>query len=490
MSTFGQQDDLKHFKQFNGHQMVFKMIVLVLFNVLIGNLFLVQCEKKFLIYSAEEGKKILSIERNENLICRWIKLEESETLILAFIDIKTFLIKWIVNCEFELKGGEMVLESNEPIFDVQVDPQSKNLFILQSSSLTRLKFPFNSTEEHENNSVILISKLSKNLRTVFRVIDDVKGQLLKLLKLDDSVFIRLSESDCSLIRNLLLFGYESTTTTVASTIASSNLHLHLSLNISESEVLDWKSKLKKQHAELLVSVQEVSSVIRSFLKNYPKFCHAEIDRFLEIDLIQLEEKSRLLQHDLAEFLVWLENLIIPDVNSGGHGIKPFKPESRAFELIKSIQRSEDSIIERHELWSSTLNDFKLILDLEFKDLVNKINSFKLQRIDRNENIPISFNQIISTNPLVLLNEEGTEILKYDKVVKLSNEYIAHYYNNNQLQLICKGYVYSIGNGLADNKDDSDSISIFNDQSNTIFVNPLSNQLYLVPSIDPSKLKIK
>lgn len=437
----------------------------------LGSLFVVQCEKKFLIYSAEEGKRISSMERSENSICRWIKLTENETLILAFIDMKTFLIKWSVNCEFELKGGQLNLETNEPIFDVQVDPQGQDLLILQTSSLTRLKFPFNSEEEEEDISVILISKLSKSLQTVLRVVDDVKGQLLKLLKLDDSVFTRLSEIDH--IRNLLLFGCNNNTT--------------FTIDLSESEVLDWKSRLKKQHAELLVSVQEVSSVIRSFSKNYPKFCTAEIDRFLEMDLVQLEDKSRLLQHDLAEFLVWLENLIIPTVNSTTASHLPFKPESRALQLVKSIKRSEDAIMERHELWSNAFNDFKLILDLEFKDLVTKINSVDLQPIERIENIPTGFNRIISTNPVVLLNENGTEIFKDDKIIRkiirLPYEYNAHYYKNHQLHLICKGSHINLS-------DPSTSDYSNDPLDDNIFVNPLSNQLYLVPTINPTKLKIK
>lgn len=400
--------------------------------------------------------------------------ENETTLILAFIDIKAFSIKWSINCEFEVKGGELVLDSNdEPIFDVQVDSQSQDLLILQTTSLTRLKFPFNS-EKDENNSIILISKLSKSLQTVLRVVDDVKGQLIKLLKLDDSVFIRLSEIDH--IRKLLLFGSNDTSTSC------------FNIDLSESEVLDWKSKLKKQHAELLVSVQEVSSVIRSFSKNYPNFCNAEIDRFLEIDLIQLEDKSRLLQHDLAEFLVWLENLVIPAVNPNNSLHLPFKPESRALELVKSIKRSEDSIIERHELWSNAFNDFKLILDLEFKDIITRINSINLESIERIENIPKGFNRIISTNPLILLHENRNEIFKDSKVTVLSDEYIAHYYKNHQLHLICKGSHINLTD--TNNTQCSDLSNDHDPSDDNIFVNPLSNQIYLVPSINPTKLKIK
>ena len=477
--------------------MTLSTYLFTLFPSLLGNLFVVQCEKKFLIYSAEEGKRISLISLSENLICRWLKLSENETLILAFIDIKSFSIKFSINCEFDLKGGEMILESNDPIFDVQVDPKSNDLLILQNSTLTRLKFPFNSNEEQEQeNSIHLISKLAKNLKTVLSVVDDVKGQLLKLLKLDDSVFMRLSESDCSLIRKFLLFG------DIALPAPAHAQAQVLPLNLSETEVLEWKSKLKKQHAELLVSVQEFSSVIRSFSNNYPKFCPVEIDRFLEIDLIQLEDKSRLLQHDLAEFLVWLENLIIPDIqiNTLNSGIKPFKPEIRALELVKSIKRSNDSIMERHELWLNSLNNFILILDLEFKDLVNKINSVNLQPIERIENVQNGFNRILSTNPLIILNEKGTEIIKYNKeykedkdenIIILPDEYIAHYFKNNQLQLICKGMIQvSITDSVDITSYDSNNTTDPEFVKYKVHVNPLSNQLYLVPSINPTKLLIQ
>lgn len=67
------------------------------------------CEKKILIYSAEDGKRIYSVEGNENSICRWLKIAENDTLILALIDKKAFTIKWIINCEFELKGGKWII---------------------------------------------------------------------------------------------------------------------------------------------------------------------------------------------------------------------------------------------------------------------------------------------------------------------------------------------------------------------------------------------
>lgn len=75
--------------------------------IIAGKLLAAHCEKKILIYSAEDGKRIYAAEANENSTCRWLKIAENDTLILALIDKKSFAIKWIINCEFELKGGAL-----------------------------------------------------------------------------------------------------------------------------------------------------------------------------------------------------------------------------------------------------------------------------------------------------------------------------------------------------------------------------------------------
>lgn len=361
------------------------------------------------------------------------------------------------------------MESNDPILSVQVDQESNNISILQSSCLSVIKLPFFSDDNNkffDQQSVLLVSKLSKQLQTVLRVVDEISGQFLKLLKLDDSIFARVAELGDS-ITKCLLFGE-------ALPAASES-------QITETEVLDWKSRLKKQHAELLVSVQELSSLIQSFSKNHPKFCNCEIDRFLELELPELEDKSRLLQHDLAEFLIWLENLVIPDSQ---RPLKPFKPESRALEIAKCIKRSQESITKRHVTWLNPFNDFKLVLDLEFKDLLSKTNSIHLLPLRRIVNIPSEFNQILSTNPLVLRNETGDQIIKESmEITKLPDAYMTHYFKNNQLHIVCKGLIEVVV------CEDDQIINNHNENEDIAYSNPLSNQLYLIPSINPTRLSI-
>ena len=518
MNKYGQQADLKRLKKLIGHLTVKIAVVLTLklnsLLLFLGKFLVVKCEKKFLIYSTEEGKRISTIERREkNEICRWIKTElESETetesiLILLFINLINFKIKFIVNFEFELKESEIILELKDEIFDVKTTTTTNAVFILQNKKLTKFKFPF------DEISVLLISKLSKNLKTIFRILENVKSQFLKLLKFEDLIFTRLREEE-EIIISLLLFGGSSSSSSSSSgsnggdnTTSDNTNNANVTSDtltptspvptIKESDVLDWKSKLKKQHAEILVSVQELSIFIKSFSKNYPKFCFTEIDRFLSADLMELEDKSRLLQHDLAEFLIWIENLVIPDIHNQQQQpqiVKPFKPESRALELVKNLKRSNDFIIKRQADWCDSFDDFKLILDLEFKNIVSKINSVNLEPIDKLEISEINgFNRILSTDPLILLNQDGSEIFKNTSVIRLPNTYITHYFKNNQLCIICKGMIEVL---FTDNSNEIITLSSNDDiliHDTTVYANPQSNQssqLYLVPSHNPTKLIIK
>lgn len=293
-----------------------------------------------------------------------------EEIILAVIDLKNFCIKWSVNCEFELKGGRLLLESNEPIDNFQIDSNNNDLLISQpETGITKFKFPF---DPQQDTSVLHMSQLSKHLQSVLRVVDELRGQMLKLLKLDDSVYMRISDIDVGLMRKYLLFGNYK--------VQQENTPLFPELN--ENEVLEWKSKLKKQHVELLVSIEEVSSVLRSFQASFPNFHSTIVDKFLFTDLPAFDDKSRSLQHDLAEFLVWLEALIIPDPSTNTYKtIKPFAPDTRALSLAKSLQRSEGNRIERHDQWCNGFDDFKGQLEAEFKSLVSKINSVDLSPYD-------------------------------------------------------------------------------------------------------------
>ncbi len=322
----------------------------------------------------------------------------------------------------------MVLGGDEGILDVRIDEGNNELLVLQSNStLTRLSFPFAGPafeDSDQSISVLVMSKLSKHLQTVSRVSEELKNQFVKLLKLDDSVFMRISEIDTSAMRHLLLFGGivpNNNTGNNNDTALSSSFTLS---QLNESEVLEWKSKLKKQHAELLVSVEDVSSVLRSFHSNYQRFCPAEVDKFLQILLPTLEDRSRSLQHNLAEYLVWLETLIIPDANNqtGQKTIKAFAPELLALELAKSLNRSEEFKTQRSVEWLEYFEDLNISLDSEFKTLINKINSVDLAPIHEINGLPRDFNRILSVDPLILMNDTQLFFKSNGKIIDLPESF--------------------------------------------------------------------
>ena len=425
------------------------------------------------MYSAEDGKKVSSNLQSGS--CRWIQLFSSETLILAVINFKSHQIKWSVNCEFELKGGKMVLEGNESeILDAQFDASTMELLVLQSDSmLTRLSFPFPIEQtDLTTTSILLMSKLSKHLNLVLRAGDELNGQFLKLLKLDDSIFTRISELDVDSMRKLLLFGG-----TVSNTIDPDSGNDWL----SESEVLDWKSKLKKQHAELLVTFEDFSSILRSFTTNYPQFCPADLDKYLHLLLPSLEDRSTTLQHDLAQFLVWIEALVIPDANNqtGEINVKAFTPDSRALDLSKALRRSDDVKELRHADWLSSFETLKILLNSEFKILANRIDSVDLLPVNTIKDFPKAFDRILTVDPLILLNQNLKEALLIgDKgicVISLPESYLAHYSKYKKLVVLCKGSIEFVINSDGSTRKQQ-QLGLNQDMDN-LFINPLSNQLY-------------
>lgn len=241
--------------------------------------------------------------------------------------------------------------------------------------------------------------------------------------------MRISEINVTLMRKLLLFG-GTYTDNINSTLDE----------LKDAQVLEWKSKLKKQHAELLVSIEDLSSVLRSFHSTYPQFFS---DKFLQVLLPELEDRSRILQHNLAEFLVWLEALVTPDPTASKF-IKPLSPECLALKLSQSLNRSEESTSQRFTEWLACFDDLNDSLNQEFNLLVNKINSIDLIPVGE-QKVPEGFKKILSCNgKLVFLHETLSQILivseisEISEIVSLPSPYSSHYKLNNQLIIKIEG----------------------------------------------------
>ena len=438
-----------------------------LFILFVGRFITLQCEGKFYVYSSEDGKRISTFPfDNATLSCcsRWIKmLNDDFTMILALIDFTHQSIKWSVNCEFELKGSLNVKEKeDDQILDVQIDKETNDIFVsMNTGKILKINFPF------KDSFLSKLSKVSKQLQLLLRCVDEVKGQFQKLLKLEELVLVKVSEIETGTLQRLILFGSNS-----RETIES----IH---SLKDSDILEWKSKLKKLHVELLVSIQELS--INSIEED---FCFEIVDKFMNSSLKDMENQSRTLQHELAEILIWLEALIIDKIT-----MKPFSSQDeRNLKLLKRFQRIEscgsDSLL--------VFDQFKLTLDEEFRSFISKINLMDLDKVNEIEK-PLGFDRILLVNPFILLLNDDHRIhlissdFKVTKSINLPDEYISHYSIDFKAQvvIICKGLVQvTINKDMSieyERNEECDYDKVFN--------YPSSNQLYTTSISDLCKLSI-
>ena len=90
-----------------------------------------------------------------------------------------------------------------------------------------------------------------------------------MLKLEDLILGKVSEIDTKLFKKFILFGAKSTE------------EIETNISIKDSDVLEWKSKLKKLHAELLVSIQELSA---NSIDNFDASSAEIVDKFMNLTL--------------------------------------------------------------------------------------------------------------------------------------------------------------------------------------------------------------
>lgn len=383
-----------------------------------GKLLAVLCTKKCFIYSAEDGQKVGSIPAFPQSTVLWHLMgggEESttstsaSTLLLTLVDLVTFKVKWSVNGEFELLSNKLCLqESDGPICSIKFN-SSSDLVIIQSQSQSQPQSqsesqsqhqsqPQSQSQSHSNNRSSQISlpftkhhlisdlaQLSRNIQTFSRSLDDLKDHFSKLLKFSDFVMKSVSASES-----------ESESESTVSSNSNSNSNSVISIKkfilfggevqftavppFTETELLEWKGKLKKQHAELLVQIQVTSKISSQFSHNFSSFSNStNIERFSVEFLPKFEDEIRSIQRDLADFFIWIEPIIIKDSHTTSTStttriiINPVRPDSRALDLVSALfhTNSED----RGKKWTDFIDELKNNLSTDFKNLIADLTNF-------------------------------------------------------------------------------------------------------------------
>ena len=106
----------------------------------------------------------------------------------------------------------------------------------------------------------------------------------------------------------------------------------------------------------------------------------------------MENQSRTLQYELAEFLVWLEALIIDKIV-----MRPFSSsDERNLKLLKRINSDVNT-----NSTTNKLSEFKNVLEDGFKTFVSKISSIDMEKLDET-GIPAGYDRILCVNPFILL----------------------------------------------------------------------------------------
>jgi hypothetical protein len=373
---------------------------------------------------------------------------------LATIDcgLEGFKVNWRVNCEFELVESKLPVSVDDGlIVDVRVDEESQDILIVQEQkntidgekggvefkfTLTTLSSPFK--QSPCTSSISTLAKLSKHLQVLFRSTEELLEKFSKLLKFEDGIYERIREDQLvENVRKFLLFG--------------NGVEHQESLFLKESQVFDWKGRLKKQHSELLVSFEEVFSLLKAFRDNFGEFSRIEFDAFLHQFLPNLEEQGRRIQHDVAEFLLWLENTAISLSQSqgvvevgGGGVIEKYPSERRAIEISKALKGNEEQRLERIRASRDPFDDFKSQIEAKFGETIKEINSLVLGQRDalciKRFTGPEAYRSILPFD-LCLFGESRIMSLKSEKtkeIVCLPSVYMTHYMSSvDELIVVCE-----------------------------------------------------
>ena len=307
----------------------------------LGKFIAVLCAKNCFIYEVEEGKRIGTIEAFECSLIRWAVFEGVDANLLALLDCRdSFTLRWCVDGEFALPEVKLDLISTcGAVESFQLDA-SAIVTMQQDGTLNSFAAPFVAGQ------IGSLAALSRALQSLTRVFEGVFEGIGKLLRFSNELAEKL-QANAELLKNLMLFGGDGEGSLLA-----------------ENEFLEFKQRLKKLHAELLVSIGDAQSASTRFKANFSDFGGQEAAKLAEDLLPRLEQVSRSAQHDLAELLLWLEPLVLEEVKKPA---KALQPQELAIRSIKTMLQGH-AVIDL-EQFKAEFEANKLTLDGKFASIL-------------------------------------------------------------------------------------------------------------------------
>lgn len=340
----------------------------------------ITCAKSCFVYDSEEGKRVGSLEAFEQNCTRWAQLDSAGGAnLLAIIDCRSFAIRWSVNGDFALPDGCLALpKASSPLASFEAD-NTRLTTLQEDGTLSVFAAPFAAAE------IGSLAALSRTIQAFSRAFEDLLDGFGKLNKYALSLFEALNEHSL-LLRDLLLFG------------EAKEIAIDL---MSESDFLEYKQRLKKLHAELLVQIQDTYSACDRFTTAFEGFAGQEVPQLRSEFLQPLEQDNRKVHHEFLELLAWLEPLVIKKTVSG-----PLQPEELGFKLVKAINHLTlpfdlESLKAEYSLKKLALNDRFSGLLSSFSD-----SSLSLQRPLSQFNHPPG-SKLLSVDEIVLLPDNKT-----------------------------------------------------------------------------------
>ncbi len=286
-----------------------------------------------------------------------------------------FALRRCVDGEFALPEVKLGLNSN--CGDVEgFELDALSILTMQSDgTLNTFTAPFVAGQ------IGSLAVLSRALQSLTRVFESVFEGIIRLLRFATDLNSKLSENS-QLLRNLMLFGGDCQL-----------------LLLAENEFLDFKQRLKKLHAELLVSIGDAQSACTRFRCTFTDFGGQEAAKLAKNLLPRLEGESRTAQHDLAEFLVWLEPLILEEVKKP---MKAMQPQELVLRNIKSVLQGEELF--NLDAFKTEFEENKLALDGKFAAILGSEKEAQSALTPQSTFKHPSGSKLVSANGIVCLGE--------------------------------------------------------------------------------------
>ncbi len=290
----------------------------------LGKFIAVLCTKSCFIYEVEEGKKIGTIEAFERSLIRWAALQGVDANLLALLDRQnSFTLRWCVDGEFALPEVKLDLAvACGSVESFELD--AAGILTMQADgTLNSFAAPFVAGQ------IGSLAALSRSLQSLTRVFEGVFEGISKLSRFASELRTKIATATNSAsLRNLMLFGGEFEASL---------------LLIAEGEFVAFKQRLKKLHAELLVSIGDAQAASRQIKTKFSEFGAQEAAKLADELIPSIEQASRTTQHALAELLLWLEPLLLEEPKK--KPAKPFHPQELAIRTIKTILQGGDEVLD-------------------------------------------------------------------------------------------------------------------------------------------------